>query len=353
MRRQINRFLQLWFIFAVLAVSLVVFAFETFLFDVDGWEMLMYRDMSYLSLPLVVYLLGFTLVLAMLFMIGLTLIERIRMRKIEQSLRALNQGRYNDKVLEKIVAQAKPVYITKQLDSLILQLREKLTLMSRQVLSSNEEKLMLEEETKEEILEKERHRIARELHDSVSQQLFASSMMLSALNQQTENIPDTIQKQLQTIESITNESQLEMRALLLHLRPVKLNEKTLKQGIEQLLKELSTKVNMAISYEIEDVSLPVSVEDNLFRVIQELLSNVLRHSKASEVEVYLKKTGQQIQLRIIDDGVGFDMKNQKSGNYGLQNIRERINGLGGHVKLISFKQQGTSVEIIIPISIGG
>ena len=202
-------------------------------------------------------------------------------------------------------------------------------------------------------MEKERHRIARELHDSVSQQLFASSMMLSALNQQTENIPDAIQKQLQTIESITNESQLEMRALLLHLRPVKLNEKTLKQGIEQLLKELSTKVNMVIVYEIEDVSLPVSVEDNLFRVIQELLSNVLRHSKASEVEVYLKKTGQQIQLRIIDDGVGFDMKNQKSGNYGLQNIRERINGLGGHVKLISFKQQGTSVEIIIPISIGG
>ena len=202
-------------------------------------------------------------------------------------------------------------------------------------------------------MEKERHRIARELHDSVSQQLFASSMMLSALNQQTENIPDAIQKQLQTIESITNESQLEMRALLLHLRPVKLNEKTLKQGIEQLLKELSTKVNMAIVYEIEDVSLPVSVEDNLFRVIQELLSNVLRHSKASEVEVYLKKMGQQIQLRIIDDGVGFDMKNQKSGNYGLQNIRERINGLGGHVKLISFKQQGTSVEIIIPISIGG
>ncbi|QTJ44716.1 sensor histidine kinase [Dolosigranulum pigrum] len=319
----------------------------------DGWEVLSYRDMSYLSLPLAVYLLGFTLVLAVLFTIGFIIIERIRMRKIEQSLRALNQGRYNDKVLEKIVAQAKPVYITKQLDSLILQLREKLTLMSRQVLSSNEEKLMLEEETKEEILEKERHRIARELHDSVSQQLFASSMMLSALNQQTENIPDAIQKQLQTIESITNESQLEMRALLLHLRPVKLNEKTLKQGIEQLLKELSTKVNMAIVYEIEDVSLPVSVEDNLFRVIQELLSNVLRHSKASEVEVYLKKTGQQIQLRIIDDGVGFDMKNQKSGNYGLQNIRERINGLGGHVKLISFKQQGTSVEIIIPISIGG
>lgn len=352
MRRYINRFLQLWLIFAVLAVSIIIFTFETF-FDMDGWEVLSYRDMSYLSLPLAVYLLGFTLVLAVLFTIGFIIIERIRMRKIEQSLRALNQGRYNDKVLEKIVAQAKPVYITKQLDSLILQLREKLTLMSRQVLSSNEEKLMLEEETKEEILEKERHRIARELHDSVSQQLFASSMMLSALNQQTENIPDAIQKQLQTIESITNESQLEMRALLLHLRPVKLNEKTLKQGIEQLLKELSTKVNMAIVYEIEDVSLPVSVEDNLFRVIQELLSNVLRHSKASEVEVYLKKTGQQIQLRIIDDGVGFDMKNQKSGNYGLQNIRERINGLGGHVKLISFKQQGTSVEIIIPISIGG
>ena len=76
MRRYINRFLQLWLIFAVLAVSIIIFTFETF-FDMDGWEVLSYRDMSYLSLPLAVYLLGFTLVLAMLFTIGFKIIESL------------------------------------------------------------------------------------------------------------------------------------------------------------------------------------------------------------------------------------------------------------------------------------
>lgn len=350
MKKNINRLVKLFLMFSIVTVSLVILTVEYFTTE-DIFEVLLFR--RYLSFPLMMYVLLVTILLSIVSTIIINSSERLVLQKMERSLRALNEGDYTDEIFEQIKLTNASTYITTRLDGLVSQLQEKMILMSRQVLTANEEKIMLDQETKEELLEQERHRIARELHDSVSQQLFASSMMLSALNQGNSDIPESIQHQLATIEMITNESQLEMRALLLHLRPVKLNEKSLKQGIEQLLKELSTKVTMTISYNIEDVTLPISIEDNMFRVIQELLSNVLRHSKASELGVYLKKKNQQIQLRLVDDGVGFDIKNQKYGNYGLQNIRERINSLGGHVKLISFKNQGTTVEIIIPISIGG
>ena len=95
--------------------------------------------------------------------------------------------------------------------------------------------------------------------------------------------------------------------------------------------------------------MPSSIEDQLFRVIQELLSNTLRHAKADELEVYLNHIEHNVLLRVIDDGVGFDVDNQKAGSYGLMNIRERISAVGGTLKIISFKNQGTSIEIKIPL----
>ena len=135
---------------------------------------------------------------------------------------------------------------------------------------------------KKKSLEAERHRLARELHDSVSQQLFAAMMMMSALNEQAirDDAPEMQKKQLAMVTDIINASQSEMRALLLHLRPVTLEGKSLKQGIEQLLKELETKIKISLKWDIEEFTMPSSIEDQLFRVIQELLSNTLRHAKA-------------------------------------------------------------------------
>ena len=123
------------------------------------------------------------------------------------------------------------------------------------------------------------------------------------------------------------------------------------KGIEQLLKELQTKIKIELIWDVEDVHLNSSIEDHLFRIVQELLSNTLRHAKAKELEVYLHQVDKNVLLRIVDDGVGFDMKEQsnKAGSYGLNNIRERVVGMGGTVKIISFKGQGTSVEIKVPV----
>jgi len=306
-----------------------------------------------LSSTFFVYQIIPSFILSFLLVVYITLSERRKLKKVENALKAMSKGQYSSPIFLRMYSKDMPVQINRRIDKLFLELHEKVVLMSNEAVNVGEEDIKMNKETKEEILEHERHRIARELHDSVSQQLFASSMMLSAVNQQKEKLPDQIAKQLEVIENTTNESQSEMRALLFHLRPIQLDDKTLKQGIEQLLKELSTKISTSIKYEIEDVQLPVSIEDHLFRVVQELLSNVLRHAKASELEVYFKKSDETAQIRVIDDGVGFDMDEQNSGSYGLKNIRERISSIGGSVKVVSFKNQGTTVEINTPLGIGG
>lgn len=150
-------------------------------------------------------------------------------------------------------------------------------------------------------------------------------MLLSALNEQSEkSATPAMQKQLKMVESIVNESQSEMRALLLHLRPTQLEGKSLKTGIEQLLKELTTKLPIEVEWQIEDISLQKGIEDHLFRIVQELLSNTLRHSKAKLLEVRLVTMDNLAVMKVVDDGVGFDMDNVRQGSYGLQNMRERV-----------------------------
>jgi NarL family two-component system sensor histidine kinase LiaS len=233
----------------------------------------------------------------------------------------------------------------------IRRIKEKLVSMSRELQQLSSLPQMVDGTAKEKILEEERHRLARELHDSVSQQLFAAMMMMSALNEQSQHSEELepYKKQLAMVADIINAAQSEMRALLLHLRPISLEGKSLRQGIEQLLKELQTKIQIQLKWDVQDIQVSPSIEDQLFRVVQELLSNTLRHAKANELEVYLKIVGQNILLRVIDDGVGFEEKDEHAGSYGLRNIRERIAGVGGSTKIISFKGQGTSIEIKVPV----
>ncbi|KRM88281.1 sensor histidine kinase [Lacticaseibacillus thailandensis] len=214
---------------------------------------------------------------------------------------------------------------------------------------------LVEGESKEAVVVAERQRIARELHDSVSQQLFAAMMLLSTMRAVVEAKPALadggLLKQLDTIERVINAAQSEMRALLLHLRPTSLAGKPLRTGIIGLLKELQTKINITIKWDIADVHLATTTEDHLFRIVQELLSNTLRHAEAKQLEVYLNTVGSNVVLRMIDDGVGFDTTTaDNAGSYGLNNIEERAHSLGGTVKIISFPGQGTSVEVRVPLT---
>ncbi|MGM9967165.1 MULTISPECIES: sensor histidine kinase [unclassified Rummeliibacillus] len=196
----------------------------------------------------------------------------------------------------------------------------------------------------------ERQRLARELHDSVSQQLFAASMLLSTVNETVSaDLSDDTKRTLLQTEQIVQQAQLEMRALLLHLRPAALKDKSISKGLEDLLIELQQKVTFTIKYRLEDVHLSKGAEDHLFRIAQETLSNTLRHAKATELELLLVERNERVIFRVRDNGIGFETIDEKAGSYGLHNIEERAVEIGGTCKIVSVPSQGTVIEIQIPV----
>ncbi|MGG3737340.1 sensor histidine kinase [Aeribacillus pallidus] len=209
-----------------------------------------------------------------------------------------------------------------------------------------------QEKQMQELVTKERSRLARELHDSVSQQLFAASMLISAINESEDTTSPQLSKQLQMVEQMVHQSQLEMRALLLHLRPVPLKGKTLQEGMLELLSELKQKVPMTIQWKIEPFPLDKGIEDHLFRILQEAISNTLRHAKATTLEVLFIVRDQFAILRVVDDGVGFNVEEVKTTSYGLQTMRERALEIGGNLQIVSLPGKGTRLEVKIPIMEG-
>ncbi|WP_082232522.1 sensor histidine kinase [Halobacillus massiliensis] len=206
------------------------------------------------------------------------------------------------------------------------------------------------EESLQEVVLKERNRLARELHDSVSQQLFAASMLMSAVNENEDAQKDNeLKQQLSMIENMIHQSQLEMRALLLHLRPVALKGKSLSEGSKELLDELTQKVPMKVDWKLEPLNLDKGIEDHLFRILQEAISNTLRHAKADKLEVMLIQRDENVILRVIDDGVGFEAEDAKASSYGLQNMKERAVEIGGSLKLVSLEGEGTRLEVKVPL----
>jgi NarL family two-component system sensor histidine kinase LiaS len=217
-----------------------------------------------------------------------------------------------------------------------------------QRLSTNNAQLA--EKAKYSAVVEERQRLARDLHDAVSQQLFAISMTATAVGRTLDKDFEKARRQIHLIEEMASVAQSEMRALLLHLRPVHLEGKQLSEGLLELLQELQTKVPIAISWEMDaNIQLPKGIEDHLFRIVQEALSNTLRHSKATTMEIKLQHPPDAIRLTVRDNGIGFDMDNQKHASYGLVSMRERVNEVGGSISIVTAPDKGTRIEIRVPL----
>lgn len=197
----------------------------------------------------------------------------------------------------------------------------------------------------------ERQRIARDLHDAVSQQLFALTMMSEAALKQMDKNPVIAKEQLQEVASAALQAQTEMRALLLHLRPVHLSGEPLVNGIKKLIGELEQKCNIHFHLSLdENVKLHNTVEDHLFRIVQESLSNILRHANATAVKLELYQRGREVFVHIRDNGKGFDTnkKQENKTSYGLKTMRERSEELGGTFTIRSNPNEGTYIDIRMP-----
>lgn len=296
-----------------------------------------------MGVPFVIFVPSVSILIGLLFGFISGTSWRSQLRTISDTLQQVEQGKHVED--SKLNQDEEFKDIWDRIKKIKKQMTEQVKLSQKLANEKAEE----QEKRIQKIVSQERNRLARELHDSVSQQLFAASMVMSAITETKQEVENTETKQLKMVEEMIHQSQLEMRALLLHLRPVALKGKSLQEGIGELLVELSQKVTMDISWKVEEMQLDKGVEDHLFRILQESVSNTLRHAKASKLEVLLIMREDMVILRIVDDGKGFDVETAKTGSYGMNNMYERAVEVGGTFKVVSLKDKGTRLEVKVPM----
>lgn len=193
----------------------------------------------------------------------------------------------------------------------------------------------------------ERNRLARDLHDSVKQQVFAIRMNLGAIQSLWELDPAKAQTRLQAALHLTEQAQQELTELITTLRPSALENQGLTTALPELLREWEKDHGIAATCRVDcPVAIPPQVEQALFRVTQESLANIAKHSGAQNATVTLRGDSTGLTLRISDDGCGFDADKPTSG-FGLRSLRERVDELGGRLE-VSSSAKGTQLVIHIP-----
>ena len=324
---------QTYILISITSLLFVVFLFRS-LFNVleIDWQYLL-QDLEKTQ-KLVFLALIFSISLTFFFILFWRLIDEVSRKTVQINLKRLLAG--------KEVASIGDA----DLDASFKSLSGKLSLLTEAIQKADNQILAKEED----IIEKERKRIARDLHDTVSQEIFAAHMILSGLSQQASKLDrEKMQTQLQGVTSILETAQRDLRILLLHLRPVELEQKSLVEGIQSLLKELKEKSDLKVAFKFQVVNLPKKIEEHIFRIVQELISNTLRHAQASCLDVYLYQTETELQLKVVDNGRGFEPADVDDLSYGLANIKERVEDMAGTLQLLTAPKQGLAVDIRIPL----
>jgi signal transduction histidine kinase len=204
--------------------------------------------------------------------------------------------------------------------------------------------------------ESERQRIARELHDETGQALTAIGMGLRSLEGglRTPGSGGT-KKNLRELESLTAHSLDELQRLIGDLRPSHLDDLGLSSALRWYAGNVQerTKLDVQVETRGNEPAIPSPVKTALFRIIQEALTNVIKHAHANQVRIFLAYSPKEIQARITDDGQGFNTDTVESAgriSWGLKGMEERASLLGGKLKVHSKPGEGTTVEVSVPYS---
>jgi len=195
----------------------------------------------------------------------------------------------------------------------------------------------------------ERNRLARDLHDSVKQQVFAISMQLGAARTA---LTETDKAYIPVIEAehLAQQAGAELTTLINALRPSVLESKAFVDAIQEYINEWSRQNNIQVEATIKsNIKANQDVEQALFRVLQEALSNAARHSNANNVMIEIRNESNMILLSIRDNGIGFDINNITKG-IGLDSMQERLIAVNGQVDIISEKNIGTQVNAKVRVS---
>ena len=202
-----------------------------------------------------------------------------------------------------------------------------------------------------ETLEQEIQRIAHAVHDEAGQLLFAARLTMSRVAQ---DIDPSLQGRLQEVGMILDQVEKQLRRLSLELRPTILDDLGLVPALEFLAESVSTRAGVSIRIHTSlRERYAQKIETAMYRVVQEVLTNVTKHACAKNVEIHLNRVAKHLHCLAHDDGVGFDVPSVLSGTVrgglGLIGIRERLNAVGGTLQIDSAVGRGTELLVKIPV----
>ena len=211
---------------------------------------------------------------------------------------------------------------------------------------------------------RERTRLAREMHDTLGHALVLISVKLEAAQRLRERNPERCDHELESTKQIARETMTALRASIGDLRSPTLEHAHINHALSLSASELAQRTGLSVTYTLQaDIDLlPESVEETLWKVSQEAFTNIEKHAHASHVQVRISRQGEKLIMCIHDDGIGLPPAlNQPDkdgsfvyispgGHYGLRGMLERIESIGGHLTLHSGKEQGTTIEVELPLA---
>ncbi len=208
--------------------------------------------------------------------------------------------------------------------------------------------------SEEEAVAEERHRIAREIHDGLAQDLAAVRIRARLWHRLVDEAPQQMHAELDALRDLLSQHIRDVRRAIFALRPVALEELGFHPALRQFAADFGEQNQIDVVLQLADEApLPTFMEAVLFRVVQEALHNVAKHARATTVWIALRVEGGAVHLTVRDDGVGFDPATleeaARRGHVGLKQMRERVAGLKGTFTLQSAPGEGTEIRIILPL----
>lgn len=290
--------------------------------------------------------LEWTVVLLVVQMIVAYIFGHRNQRRLDQLQLAFKQataGNWDTRLPDLGMDAFAGVYL--EFNRMLAKIEDRLKLLQR----LGERDITEEASSKEAAVLEERKRLARDLHDTVSQQLFALHMSASSLPKLLEKDSEQAAKLMQQLIEMSSSAQRQMRGLIAQLRPMELQGRTLTEALERWFPDYCRHNGLQGTLDIQLVG-PLSEpkEHQLFLVIQEAMANVVKHAKADSVRLYLGETARQITLQVEDDGTGFTTGHVREGAYGLSTMRERALRLGGEAEIVTKQGSGTRVRVWLP-----
>ena len=210
---------------------------------------------------------------------------------------------------------------------------------------------------------RERTRLAREMHDTLGHALVLISIKLEAAQRLRQRDPERCDRELESTKEIARTSMKELRASIANLRSPALELEPACRAISRYAREMAQRTGLRVSYDLHpDIEgLPEPVEETLWKVGQEALTNVEKHAHAQNVVLHISRRGDHVLMRVQDDGVGLPQElwqehedgqitcTSPEGHYGLSGMFERVESIGGHLYLRPGAERGTSVEVELPL----